>query len=33
MKRVRVEASTAYDILIGNGLLGDAGRLIREITK
>lgn len=33
MKKVRVEASTAYDILIGNGLLGESGKLIRESTK
>ncbi len=33
MKKVRVEASTAYDILIKNGLLGEAGSLIREIAK
>ena len=33
MKRVRVEASTNYDVLIENGLLGASGRLIREITN
>lgn len=33
MKKIRVEASTCYDILIKNGLLGESGRLIREISK
>ncbi len=33
MKKVKVEASTAYDILIENGLLGDSGGLIGEIAK
>ena len=33
MKKIRVEASTCYDILIKNGLLGESGRLIRELSK
>lgn len=33
MKKVQVEASTAYDILIKNGLLCESGRLIGEIAK
>ena len=33
MKKVHVEATLNYDVLIENGLLEEAGRLIREITK
>lgn len=33
MKKVRVEASSCYDVLIENGLLAKTGELIGEITK
>ena len=33
MKRVRVEASLSYDVLIEKGLLADAGRYIKDIAK
>lgn len=33
MKRVRVEASLCYDVLIEKGLLADAGRYIKDIAK
>ncbi len=33
MERVRVQASTAYDVLIGPGLLDQAGPLIRQVVK
>lgn len=33
MKRVKVEASINYDVLIENGLLGSSGSLIRGVTK
>ena len=33
MKKVRIEASAGYDVLIDNGLLGESGRLIRDISK
>ncbi len=31
MKKIRVEASTQYDILIGSGLLSQAGKLCKEL--
>lgn len=33
MKRVRVEASLSYDVLIEKGLLADAGKYIKNIAK
>ena len=33
MKRVRVEASLSYDVLIEKGLLADAGKYIKDISK
>lgn len=33
MKRVRVEASLSYDVLIEKGILADAGKYIKDISK
>ena len=33
MKKVRIEAYSGYDVLIKNGLLGESGGLIRDISK
>lgn len=32
MKKISVSASTDYDVLVGRSLLGDAGKLIKEIV-
>ena len=33
MKRITVNVSKKYDVLIGNGILADADLLIKEVTK
>ena len=33
MERVRIEASTSYDVLIGPGLMDQAGALVSQVVK